>query len=241
MSGYCVQYGTYPDQGRYYYSLAMRAPDVAGRSPRRRKRGGNLRAAWRNSSQTCLARQWQRDDGTFIQIGRLLIDSGYLPEIVSNAIRKIGQTAIAMPSKGIGISAGNMPMGEYERRPGDQTGHYWRTTARGPRELRQVHFDSTIGRLSFTAGCPWLWAEGAATRSTATRTRTTNCWATISAPNIASRPRAGAGRFGSGSPSPASPTTTGSTAPSGPPLRHPCWGAVCQAVHRRQRPHGKPR
>ena len=75
-----------------------------------------------------------------------------------SAIRKIGQTAIAMPSKGIGISAGNIPMGEYEKRPGDQVGHYWRTTARGPRELRQVHFDANYwktlfhGRLSVAMG-----------------------------------------------------------------------------------------
>ena len=211
-----------------------RAPHVAGRSPRRRKRRGNLRRLGETRHRPARPRQWQRDDGTFIQIGRLLIDGGYLPEIVGNAIRKIGQTAIAMPSKGIGISAGNIPMGEYEKRPGDQVGHYWRTTARGPRELRQVHFDSNYwktlfhGRLSVAMGgrgCYSLYGDAHANHQL--------LGDHLSAEYRVQTQGRGRGPFGSGSPSPASLITIGSTAPSGPPLRHPCWGAVCQAVHRR--------
>ena len=229
-SGYCVQYGSYPDQGRYYYSLADARPTLQDVHPGGGKEGA-IFGGLEKLVTDLLGRQWQRDDGTFIQIGRLLIDSGYLPEIVSNAIRKIGQTAIAMPSKGIGISAGNMPMGEYERRPGDQVGHYWRITARGPRELRQVHFDSNYwktlfhGRLSVAMGgrgCYSLYGDAHANhqllgdhRSAEYRVQTQGRGAP----------------FGSGSPSPASPTTIGSTAPSGPPLRPPCWGVRCQAVH----------
>jgi hypothetical protein len=57
---------------------------------------------------------------------------------------------IAFPSKGIGISASSRPFSEYERKPGDQVGHYWRVpAARTPRELRAVQFDSNYWKTLF--------------------------------------------------------------------------------------------
>jgi hypothetical protein len=157
-SGYCVEYGTYPDQARHYYTLNDTRPTLADIHPGGGKEGA-IFAGLEALVSDLLSRQWQRDDGSIIQIGRLLIDSGYLPEIVASAIVKTGQTAIAIPSKGIGVTAGNKPFSEYERHPGDQIGHYWRIpAARTPRELRAVQFDSNYwktlfhGRLSVAMG-----------------------------------------------------------------------------------------
>jgi hypothetical protein len=54
---------------------------------------------------------------------RLLIDSGYLPGVVANVCHKLSGTG--MPSKGVGIKAGNKPMATYRRRPGERHGHHW--------------------------------------------------------------------------------------------------------------------
>ena len=158
MSGYCVEYGTYPDQARHYYTLNDARPTLQDVHPGGGKEGA-IFAGLETLVSDLLSRQWQRDDGSIIQIGRLLIDSGYLPEIVASAIVKTGQTAIAIPSKGIGVTAASRPFSEYERKPGDQVGHYWRIAApRTPRELRAVHFDSNYwktffhGRLSVAMG-----------------------------------------------------------------------------------------
>ncbi len=158
MSGYCLNYGSYPDQQRHYYTLADARPTLQDVHQGGGKEGA-IFAGLETLITRLLSRQWQRDDGTFIQIGRLLIDSGYLPDIVAGVIRKTGQTAIAIPSKGIGITAGNKPFSEYDRHAGDQIGHYWRIPAPcAPRELRAVHFDSNYwkslfhGRLSVIMG-----------------------------------------------------------------------------------------
>ena len=158
MSGFCVEYGTHPDQARHYYTLCDARPTLQDIHPGGGKEGA-IFAGLETLVSDLLSRQWQRDDGSIIQIGRLLIDSGYLPEIVASAIVKTGQTAIAIPSKGIGVTAGNRPFSEYERKPGDQVGHYWRVpAARTPRELRAVQFDSNYwktlfhGRLSVAMG-----------------------------------------------------------------------------------------
>jgi hypothetical protein len=158
LSGYCLDYGAYPDQQRHYFTLADARPTLQDVHPGGGKEGA-IFAGLETLVTRLLARQWQRDDGTYIQIGRLLIDSGYLPDIVGNVLRRTGQTAIAIPSKGIGVTAGNKPFSEYEKHPGDQIGHYWRTPApRSPRELRAVHFDSNYwktlfhGRLSVAMG-----------------------------------------------------------------------------------------
>ena len=43
-----------------------------------------------------------------------------------------------MPSKGVGIRASNKPFSEYDRKPGDVMGHYWRIPTAHGRELRTV-------------------------------------------------------------------------------------------------------
>ena len=104
---------------------------------------------WSISRPSCYHGTGRADDGSALQIGRLLIDSGYVPEIVHSVIRKLNQTVIAMPSKGQGITAGNKPMSEYERRPGDVQGHYYRIPAAHGRELRIVNIDTNYWKTLF--------------------------------------------------------------------------------------------
>jgi phage terminase large subunit GpA-like protein len=96
-----------------------------------------------------LARNYTRDDGSTLQIGRLLIDSGYVPEIVHSVIRKLNQTTVAMPSKGVGVTAANKPFSEYDRHPGDMAGHYYRIPAAHGRELRVCNVDTNYWKTLF--------------------------------------------------------------------------------------------
>ncbi|MEI8376801.1 MAG: terminase gpA endonuclease subunit, partial [Planctomycetota bacterium] len=156
-TGFGIEYGAFPEQSKRYFTLSSAQPTLQQKFSGGAKESA-IFAGLEVFAAELLARHWTRDDGTTLQIGRLLIDSGYLPEIVASVIRKLNQTVIAMPSKGIGISAANKPMSEYERKPGDVQGHYWRIPATTGRELRIVNIDTNFwktllqGRLAIPLG-----------------------------------------------------------------------------------------
>ena len=96
-----------------------------------------------------------------MQVGRCLIDAGYVPDTVYLAIRRSGRAAVLMPSKGVGVGASSKAFAEYKRRKGDLYGHYWRVPAvHGTRELRTVHIDTNYwksfvhARLAVAMGDP---------------------------------------------------------------------------------------
>jgi hypothetical protein len=156
-TGYGIEYGSFPEQSKRYYTLSSAQPTLQQQFSGGGKESAIL-AGLEYFAGELLSRQYARDDGSTMQIGRLLIDSGYVPEIVTSAIRKLNQTAVAMPSKGIGVTAGSKPFSEYERRPGDVVGHYWRIPAAHGRGMRVVHVDTNYwktllqGRLAIPLG-----------------------------------------------------------------------------------------
>jgi hypothetical protein len=157
-TGYVVDYGTYPDQKRQFFTLRDARATLPRAAPGTGREGAVL-AGIRALLDDYLAREWRRDDGTILQVGRCLIDSGYVPDLVYEAIRQSGRSAVAMPSKGMGIRAANKPFSEYRHQPGDQAGHHWRIPSiRGTRELRGVHIDTNYwksfiqARLAVAAG-----------------------------------------------------------------------------------------
>jgi len=51
--------------------------------------------------------------------------------------------SVLIPSKGIGIRAGDKPMSEYRKNRGDMVGHHWRVPAASQgRELRALNIDT---------------------------------------------------------------------------------------------------
>ena len=91
-------------------------------------------------------------------INRLLIDCGYLSSVVNSVCIKVGTPA--MPSKGVGITAGRLPMNSRRRRPGEKYG--WNCCTVNPNrksaEFRHVAFDANFwksfvhARLAAVAG-----------------------------------------------------------------------------------------
>ena len=187
-----------------------------------------------------LARNYTRDDGSTIQIGRLLIDYGYVKEIVDSVIRKLNQTTVVMPSKGQGITAGNKPMSEYDRRPGEIVGHYWRVPPAHGRELRFVNIDTNYwktllqGRLAIPMGdrgCFSLYGTDRTDHQ-------------LVADHLSAEYRVqtqGRGRtVWEWKMRRAAPTITYWTALSVAPWELPCSISSCQEAYQRP-PHGKPR
>jgi hypothetical protein len=58
-----------------------------------------------------------------VHLSKILIDSGYVPEVVDNAVRLVN-SPIVMPGKGSGVKAVNKPMRQWQKK-GRRFGTYW--------------------------------------------------------------------------------------------------------------------
>jgi hypothetical protein len=142
-TGYLIDYGTFPDQRRSYFSLRDATRTLGRRFPGTGVEGaiqaGLLKLV--TGDVGALAREFRRADGAVMKLDRILIDAGYQPQIVANVVRKAG--AVVSASKGAGLKAGHRPMSTYKRKPGEKYGHHWMVpNVRGTRELRHVRIDT---------------------------------------------------------------------------------------------------
>lgn len=143
-TGYVLDYGTWPDQKRPYFTLrdlrftlAM-ATKGAGIE-------GAIYAGLKELAGSLIDCRWRRDDGTELTIERLLIDAnwGQSTDVVYEFCRQSTHAAILLPCHGRYVGASSIPFDEQKRKPGDRTGYHWRIPGMvGKRTVRHVLFDS---------------------------------------------------------------------------------------------------
>jgi len=141
-TGSVIDYGTWPKQNRAYFTLRD-----ARVSMQRKKPGAGKEAAILAGLETLLeelmSREFQREDGQLLRIRLLLVDAGYVPDVVYQAIRTSRFAAMLLPSTGLPLKAANKPFSEYKKNPGDKIGHYWRIpSVRGKRLIPTVQIDT---------------------------------------------------------------------------------------------------
>jgi len=136
--GWVVDYGTYPEQRRRHFTLAkapkklsMIYPDVGSE--------GAIRQGLDMLSEKLLTAEWKRDDGTPIDIEKLLVDAGYETDLVHTFCRYGGHGAITMPARGLGIGASGRPISEYKKRIGDKFGWHWYIQAPTAKSANKGH------------------------------------------------------------------------------------------------------
>ena len=167
-TGYVIDYGIFPQQKRYSFTLAN-----ASRTLRRVFPGtgvdGAIHAGLEKLVSTYLAREWKRGGG-LMKIDRVLVDMGYKPGIVADVKRRAGGAAM-MLSKGIGIRASRKPLSTYTRHPGEVHGHFWyvpniRKTGEFPHALVDVNYWKTFVHAGLATaagdrGCISIFGEDA--------------------------------------------------------------------------------
>ncbi len=143
-TGYVVDYGTFPDQRRSYFtlrdvrytlSLATKASGLEGA----------IYAGLGRLTGDYLGREWRRDDGAMLRIDRCLIDAnwGSSTDVVYQFCRQSPHASVVMPSHGRFVGASSQPFFEYRRRPGDRLGLNWRMpNVQGKRAVRHVLYDT---------------------------------------------------------------------------------------------------
>jgi phage terminase large subunit GpA-like protein len=169
-TGYLVDYGTYPDQRRPYFTLRDARATLAVAT----KAGGLegcIYAGLERLTADCLTREWRRDDGAMLRIEKCLIDAnwGSSTDVVYQFCRQSQFAGIVMPSHGRFVGASSQPFSEYKRKPGDRVGHNWRIpNVHGKRAVRHVVYDTNFWKTFIHArlavamgdrGCLSLFGE----------------------------------------------------------------------------------
>ncbi len=172
-TGYVVDYGTFPDQKRPYFTLRDARLTLAT-ATKASGLEGTIYAGLDKFTGDYLGREWRRDDGAMLRIERCLIDAnwGSSTDVVYQFCRQSAHAGIVMPSHGRFVGASSQPFSEYKRKPGDRIGHNWRVpNVRGKRTVRHVVYDTNFwksfvhARLAVAMGdrgCLSLFGDGAA-------------------------------------------------------------------------------
>ncbi|MCP4301072.1 MAG: hypothetical protein GY783_10845 [Gammaproteobacteria bacterium] len=148
-TGYVVDYGTFPEQKRPYFTLRDARHTLATEGTGLE---GSIYAGLESLTADLLGREWRRDDGAAMKIGRCLIDAnwGHSTNVVYQFCRQSPHASILLPSHGRFVGASSNPFSEYKRRPGDRVGLNWRIPSiHGKRAIRHIIYDTNWWK-SFT-------------------------------------------------------------------------------------------
>ena len=143
-TGYVVDYGTYPDQHRAFFTLRDVQKTLARAAPGTGLEG-SIYAGLEKLTEEYLSRRWRRDDGAEMRIERCLIDAnwGQSTDVVYQFCRQSTHSAVVMPSHGRYIGASSVPFSEYKRKRGERVGHHWRIpNTQGRRQIRHALIDT---------------------------------------------------------------------------------------------------
>ena len=173
-TGSVIDYGTWPDQRRRYFSLADANPTLQSKFPRAGLEGC-LYGGLKSLTEEYLSREFTRDDGAAMKVEKCLIDAnwGQSTDVVYQFCRESAHANVIVPSHGKYIGASSKPMSEYKKAAGDRVGLNWRMpNIRGKRAVRHVVFDANYWK-SFVAsrllmavgdrGCLSLWGRSGET------------------------------------------------------------------------------
>ncbi|MHB1035928.1 MAG: terminase gpA endonuclease subunit [Pirellulales bacterium] len=143
-TGYMLDYGTWPDQRRPYFTLRDARHTLATASPGTGLEG-SIYAGLEQLTGLYLAKEWRRDDVALVRIDRCLVDAnwGSSTDVVYQFCRQSPHAGIVMPSHGRFVGASSVPFSEYRRKQGDRVGLNWRIpNVQGKRAVRHVVFDT---------------------------------------------------------------------------------------------------
>ena len=161
-TGFIVDYGTWPDQRRTFFTLRDSRRTLAQAKP-----GAGLEGAIYNGLEMLcgeqLGRVYKREDGLEMKIDRCLIDAnwGQSTDVVYQFCRQSAFSGILLPSHGKYVGASSIPFADYKRKKGDRVGLHWRIPGMvGKRAVRHIVIDTNYwksfvqARLAVAMGDP---------------------------------------------------------------------------------------
>jgi phage terminase large subunit GpA-like protein len=160
-TGSIVDYGAFPEQGRNYFTYTE-----AGHTLQSKSGSSQLEAAvrWGLDALTTnlFSRAWQREGGGETRIDRAFVDANYgeSTDAVYEFCRRTPYSGIILPSHGRGIKAGDKPMDQYQKRPGETHGFHWYVTpGDGKRAIKHLIADANFWKTFLAARAKALIGE----------------------------------------------------------------------------------
>jgi hypothetical protein len=162
-TGSIVDYGCWPEQGKAWFTLReidrtlqlieaqrlnVRPEDLALDQA--------LFAGLQSLIDHLCGREWIRDDGQALRIGKLLVDANWdqSTKVVYHVCRQSSHAAVLQPSHGLASSASSRPLDEAKKEEGEIKGNNWRLKRSD--KGRRLVFDANYWK-TFLFG---RWATG---------------------------------------------------------------------------------
>jgi len=161
-TGYVLDYGTWPEQKRLFFTLRDIRRTIQQQKPDAGIEGAIYYALERLTDER-LSGFYRREDGLNMKIARCLIDAnwGQSTDVVYQFCRQSKFSGIVLPSHGKYVGASSIPFSQYKRKKGDRIGLHWRIpNTTGKRAMRHVLIDTNYwktfvhARLSVAMGDP---------------------------------------------------------------------------------------
>lgn len=143
-TGTILDYAVFPEFGRTQFRLADLSGHLARAMP-----GLGQEARWHKSivqlASYLATREWQREDGTIVRAGKVLIDSAYgkSTDTVYEAVKSCSIAAVQC-SRGKYYGAGSQPMSDLTHKVGRRMGVHWFEDKADNRTLRCVTIDTNF-------------------------------------------------------------------------------------------------
>ncbi len=145
-SAWVIDYGTYPDQKVSEFTLRSARHTIAKAHRDINNSEALHYAAVQATLDRLLHRSFKREDGSELQISRLLIDANWGPMTATTylAIAQSEHRARVLPSHGRGYSESETPISGYKLKPGSgtQRGEEWMISPNPQHRAQRVIFDS---------------------------------------------------------------------------------------------------
>jgi len=147
-SGHIIDYGSFPDQMSPYpfnvndcrVTLEQTYPTIGME--------GAVYAGLENLVNMLCEKRFIRADGVEFSIKQILIDRGWLPDVVSQFCRQSKHSTLILPSRGEWAGAARQ---WNDRRDCQRKGIHWNIPKFSPGESRFVNFDTNFWKSFFSA------------------------------------------------------------------------------------------
>lgn len=142
-TGTVVSYGAFPKQATDHFLYAHARPTLQDLSPNAGMEG-SIQAGLQQLTDTLCGMTWTTEDGTPMQIARLLIDANWRQstELVYGLCRRSRFGLQLMPSHGSFFGLAKKPLSDWAKKPGDRSGYGWRIPVDS--RPRHVKFDAGL-------------------------------------------------------------------------------------------------
>jgi hypothetical protein len=143
-TGYIIDYDTYPKQRRRVFNKSDKDLITLKKGSEDVQTKAIIQSGLVTLLKDLLSIHFQMENDEneveVVRFSKILVDCGYVPEIVDGAMRLVN-SPIIVPSKGSSVRATTKPMRQWNRSPGRVFGTYWIMDRPQGRVFRTVTVD----------------------------------------------------------------------------------------------------